>query len=154
MCKAIYFDMDGTVADLYGVRDWEPMLRAHISDPYRFAAPMCDMLELHELLQEFVARGVTIGVISWGAIGATRAYNAEVRRVKREWCRMYMPTVSEFHVVSYDTPKHRVAKIKDAVLVDDNAGVRDAWNIGATIDATDKAQMIQALRDLLAELED
>ena len=31
----IWFDMDGTIADLYGVEDWLPKLRAY--DPSRIA---------------------------------------------------------------------------------------------------------------------
>ena len=40
MNKAIYFDMDGTIADLYGVTDWLPMLMNSGSTPYRVAQPM------------------------------------------------------------------------------------------------------------------
>ena len=39
----IYLDMDGTIADLYGVEDWLKKLRAEDSSPYEEAEPMCDL---------------------------------------------------------------------------------------------------------------
>jgi hypothetical protein len=47
-----------------------------------------------------------------------------------------MPAVTEFHCVKYGTPKHRVAKIKNSVLVDDNSNVRESWN-GITVNASE-----------------
>ena len=51
MLKMLIFDMDGTVADLYGVPNWLPMLRAFDPTPYRLAKPMWDMEELARLLR-------------------------------------------------------------------------------------------------------
>ena len=42
--------------------------------------------------------------------------------------------ITEYHVVKYGTPKHKVRKIQDSILVDDNADVRAAWD-GATLNA-------------------
>ena len=41
--KAIYFDMDGTIADLYSVEGWLPMLRAHNATPYTQAKTLVNM---------------------------------------------------------------------------------------------------------------
>ena len=38
--KILVWDMDGTIADLYGVENWLPMLRAYDPTPYRTAKPI------------------------------------------------------------------------------------------------------------------
>ena len=50
MRKAIYFDMDGTIANLYGVENWLPLLRSCDASPYVNALPMLDMAKLWSLL--------------------------------------------------------------------------------------------------------
>ena len=46
MLKMICFDMDGTIADLYGVENWLDMLRNYNPTPYEVAKPMWNMTEL------------------------------------------------------------------------------------------------------------
>ena len=146
MIKAIYFDMDGTIADLYGVDGWLDALHREDTTPYAVAAPMVDMAQLNAICERLIALGITIGVISWSAMGGSREYNAAVRKVKREWISEYLPCVSEFHVVKYGTPKHHVRKVESSILVDDNVDVREAWR-GETIDAT--KNILKALAELL-----
>lgn len=58
--------------------------------------------------------------------------------------------MTEFHCVKYGTPKHQTAKIKDSILVDDNAQVRAAWH-GETINACeDIMEQLQNLLDRVA----
>lgn len=144
--KAIYFDMDGTIADLYSYDNWLEMLHAEDTTPYEECGCLVDFVELQNVLHDFIAAGVTIGVISWGAMGGSREYCKRTRKAKIEWCEKYFPNVfTEYHVVKYGTPKHYVRKIKDSILVDDNADVRNAWK-GETIDATkDIAELLRAL---------
>ena len=72
--KAIYFDMDGTIADLYGFNDWLPLLRAESTIPYEMCGVLVDLEEMREVLNEFIAAGITVGVISWGAMDGSREY--------------------------------------------------------------------------------
>ena len=44
--KAVYFDMDGTIADLYGVEGWLDSLIAEQTKPYREAKNLVDMRKL------------------------------------------------------------------------------------------------------------
>lgn len=149
--QAIYFDMDGTIANLYDVENWEPKLLAHDPSPYVEAVPMVDMQELCEVCEQFAALGVTIGVISWLAMGSNRYYDAQVRAAKREWLEQHFPIASEIHLVKYGTTKLSCANIKDSILVDDNAKVRAGWNgNGGTIDAT--KNIIKSLRKVLAKI--
>lgn len=148
--KAIYFDMDATICSLFDYPNWLELLQAEDTTPYEKCAPMYDMEKLNNLLLEFVSLGVTIGIISWSAMNGSKDYNKRVRKAKKEWCNRYgLNAISEFHVVKYGTPKHRVAKEKDSILVDDNAEVRQAWK-GETIDANEN--IISLLKELLEKL--
>ena len=150
--QAIYFDMDGTITDLYGYAGWLDMLHKEDTTPYEEAAPLTDMNKLNNLLSRFVSLGVTIGVISWSAMNGSKEYNRRTRKAKQEWIKKYLPCVSEFHVVKYGTPKHKVRKLHESVLVDDNADVRAAWN-GLTIDASDTQNMLDNLQNLLVSVQ-
>lgn len=149
--KAIYFDMDGTIADLYGYEGWLDMLHNEDTEPYEKCGCLVDFVELRNVLNDFIAAGVTIGIISWSAMGGSKDYNRRTRTAKKNWCNEFFADIfTEFHVVKYGTPKHWVAKEKDSILVDDNDDVRDAWK-GETIDA--KKDIVKALRKLLEKLE-
>lgn len=135
MIDAIYFDMDGTIANLYGVENWLDDLHNENVRPYAEATPLVDMIALNNVCETLQSMGVVIGVISWSAMGGSKEYNAQVRKVKKEWIANNLPCVTEFHVVKYGTPKHKVRKINNSILIDDCAEVRDAWD-GLTINAT------------------
>jgi phosphoglycolate phosphatase-like HAD superfamily hydrolase len=150
--KAIYFDMDGTIADLYGYEGWLDMLHAEDTTPYEMCGVLVDLEELREVLDAFIEAGITIGVISWGAKNGSREYCKRIRKAKKDWCNYYFPNIfTEFHVVKYGTPKHYVRKIKDSILVDDNEDVRQAWK-GETVDATQ--DIIELLQSILKTLEE
>ena len=150
--QAIYFDMDGTIANLYNVEGWESKLRAEDPSPYADASPLVDMVRLATIIARLRSAGVTVGVISWGAMDGTTEYTREVKRVKREWCKRYGLTFDEFHVVKFGTPKHWVAKCKHSILVDDNSEVRQTWTLGATVDASDSSRMMKQLGNILQKV--
>lgn len=134
MCKAIYFDMDGTIADLYGVEDWEHKLVTHDATPYQEAAPLCNMKELNTVCEKLKTMGIVIGVISWLAIGSNKEFDKETRAAKKAWIKKFLPCVSEMHLIKYGSPKHHACKIKDdAIIVDDSNVVREKWTRGETI---------------------
>ena len=150
--KAIYFDMDGTIADLYGYQNWESKLRQEDVTPYRECQPLVDMNILNQVLTSLTKFGIIIGIISWSAKGGSKNYNKQVRRAKKEWCNKYLPCITEFHVVKYGTPKHYVRKERDSILIDDNAEVRQAWK-GETIDASQPHTILKQLFSLLENLQ-
>ena len=145
--QAIYFDMDGTVYDLYSVDGWLEGLRAEDTTPYKCGNACVDLDALNEIISVAVALGIVVGIITWSAMNGSKEYNKAVRKVKREWVQENMPYVTEFHCVKYGTPKHTTAKIRDSILVDDNAEVRAKWKNGNTIDAT--KNILVALAEML-----
>lgn len=138
MNKVLVFDMDGTIADLYGVKNWLPMLRAENVRPYAIAKPLYDMDELNALIRELKAEGWRIVVTTWLAKGSTRTYDNEVRQAKIKWLDRMGFEYDEIHLVKYGTTKANCTrKLKGyQVLVDDNEKIRKGWHLGATIDPT------------------
>ena len=129
MNKAIYFDMDGTLANLYGVDDWLEKLEGGDTSPYKEAEVMLNMQALAHRLNRLQKNGYTIGVISWLSKSGTNAYNAEVARVKTEWLAKHLGSVKfdEVHLVKFGRKKSKCAKVKDGILFDDNEKVRKEW---------------------------
>lgn len=128
--KAIYFDMDGTIADLYGVNDWLPDLRAERVRPYAEAKPLVNMQALARMLNRLTAQGYTVNVISWTSRGGSDEYNDAVAAVKREWLKKHLKSVkfSEIHIIPYGTPK---SSCGCGILFDDEEKNREEWGNGS-----------------------
>lgn len=150
MKRMICFDMDGTIADLYGVPDWESFLINRDTTPYRVAAPMWDIARLNDVLERLAAQDWEIRIISWLSMQGTPAYNNAVRQAKRRWLAKYSFPASKCHLVAYGTQKADCVRkyAEYAILVDDNAKVRASWDLGATIDPT-ATNIIDELEALL-----
>ena len=145
----IYFDMDGTIADLYNVEDWLPKLHAENPSPYIEALPLVDVDILGGILAELQYIGYKIGIISWTAKNGTTSYNKAVRKAKIEWLVGCFPEIvfDEIHVVKYGTRKDYVAKDKDGIIFDDDAKVREKWRGEAINPNTD--DIIETLKSLI-----
>ena len=137
--KMLVFDMDGTIADLYAVENWLPMLRAYDVTPYEKARPMYDMNELADVLNALKRNGYTIAIVTWLAKGNNKEYDNKVRVAKANWIKRYGFPVDEVHMVKYGTTKANCVRKKTvtAILVDDNAQIRKGWHLGDTINANE-----------------
>lgn len=147
--KVIVFDMDGTIADLYGVNGWLDMLNAENPKPYEIAKPIYDMVELSEILNELKKIGYIIAITTWLAMGSTREYDRQVRLAKLAWLEKYNFPYDEIHLVKYGTTKANCTRKLGGyqILVDDNEKIRNGWNLGTTINANEN--IIEQLRMLL-----
>jgi hypothetical protein len=153
MSKAVYFDMDNTIADLYGVEDWLPKLRSENPSPYLDAMPMVDLNEFANNLKILKSAGYTIGIITWLSKFSSESYKTLVRKAKRDWLKKIEFKFDEVHMIAYGTPKHKVAKIKNAILVDDDLIVADQWRQagGSWVNANDKRWLKILMGDDLYE---
>ena len=135
--KTLVFDMDGTIADLYGVKGWLEMLRSYDATPYKVAKPMYDMGELKIILEMLKLQGWKVVVTTWLSKGSTADYDKAVRKAKIDWLKKYNFPYDEIHLVKYGTTKANCTRKIGGyqVLVDDNKKVRDGWTLGKTIDA-------------------
>ena len=124
----LYFDMDGTIANLYAVDGWLADLEAHNTRPYEEAKVMHNMSTLARLLNKAQSNGYRIAIISWLSKDSTQEYKRAVRAAKMSWLNMHLPIVfDELHFVKYGTRKDYVAKDKNGILFDDSAEVRKYW---------------------------
>ena len=137
MKKMIVFDMDGTIADLYGVKGWLDDLQAEKTRPYDEAEPMYNMEELVDLLNRLREIGWMIAVTTWLAKDATKEYNKAVTKAKKAWLARYNFPYDEIHCVKYGRTKADCTRHKAdfQILIDDNKKVRDSWTLGTTVNA-------------------
>jgi hypothetical protein len=130
MKKAIYFDMDGTIANLYAVDGWLNDLVAENTRPYAQAVPMVNMNLLARRLNALQKAGYTIGIISWLSKNGTKAYGDKVAKVKKQWLKKHLASVhfDEIHIVAYGTPKETLGA---GIIFDDEEHNRIHWGEGA-----------------------
>ena len=136
----ICFDMDGTIADLYGVDNWLGSIQSENPMPYIVAKPMWDMGRLAHILYDLINQGWEIRVISWLAKDASPEYNEAVRAAKIWWLKYHGFPYQKAHLVAYGTTKansiRNAIEKGAAILIDDNAKIRQGWHMGETIDPT------------------
>ena len=145
--KTLVFDMDGTLADLYGVNNWLGDLRSENPRPYVVAKPMYNMDILNELLNILKNMGWRVVVTTWLAKESTKAYDEKVRKAKLDWLKQYNFPYDEIHLVKYGTTKANCTRRIGGyqILIDDNEKVRNGWKLGSTINANENI-----LKDLVA----
>ncbi len=127
----IFFDLDGTLADLYGVDGWLDDLMHESTRPYEIAKPLVNMSYLARLLHKAQRNGFKIGIISWTSKGGSDLYNGQVALAKMVWLHKHLPSVEwDFiKVVPYGTNKHETCG--GGILFDDEEGNRKVWGAGA-----------------------
>lgn len=137
MNKMLVFDMDGTIADLYGVENWLSDLRNENPRPYVIAKPIYDVDTLNELLNILRDMGWKIVITTWLAKNSTQDYKNAVRKAKIEWLEKMQFPYDEIHLVQYGTTKADCTRKQGGyqILIDDNEQVRKGWHLGGTINA-------------------
>ena len=137
--RMIVWDMDGTIADLYGVEGWLEKLRSENPLPYEIAKPLWDMERLARALRKAQAQGMEVCVITWLSKGSSHRYKKEVRKAKRNWLMENDFPYNRFSAVQYGTTKANsirkfIGEDESAILFDDSETVRKGWHLGDTVD--------------------
>lgn len=130
MRKVVYFDMDGTLCDFYGVPGWLDYLINHDPTPYQVAKPLLSYENFNRLVQAYIKRGYEIGIISWCSKDNDPGFKKKIRAAKREWLAKHFPFATEIHIVAYGTPKWSLVKKEErasSILFDDEKQNLDAW---------------------------
>ena len=145
--KTIYFDMDGTIADLYAVENWLEKLRAEDSSPYFGATPLLRMCVLARLLNRLQRDGYRLGIVSWLAKFGSEEYNEAVIEAKMKWLNTHLKSVrfDEIHIVKYGTPKASVVEDTNGILFDDEERNRRDWK-GVAYDVDNIIGILKGLR--------
>lgn len=141
----IWFDMDGTIANLYGVDGWLDMLIANDPTPYAVAKPMLNMSLLARYLNKAIAQGHEVGVISWLSKNSNADYDEKVKAAKLNWLNTHLKSVAftTIHIVAYGTNKLNTCG--EGILFDDELNNRVTWGEGAY----EPAEILNILKGLV-----
>ena len=147
MTKAIYFDMDGTIADLYGVENWLRSLERRETKPYREAKALVNMRQLGVLLNQLQQIGYHIGIVSWLAKNSSNDYDAKVTATKIAWLKKHLSAVQwdEIKILSYGTSKAENVDFPAGILFDDEQKNRETWT-GTAYDVDNILEILNKIK--------
>jgi hypothetical protein len=141
----VWFDMDGTLAGLFFIKNFSERLAKGDTNVYIEARPLFDGITMKEIITGLKNRNIEIGIISY----ADAHLLEKATKAKKDWLAKYFPYATKIHIVTKDTPKETYYNNGD-VLVDDAKANREAWEKvgGKTINAyfRAKTKMIDALK--------
>ena len=129
MTKKIYFDLDGTVYDLYSIKSWLNKLQAEKEEVFLEGKFLGNYEDFMESISELISYGYNFGVITWLPMQASPEYEEICRQEKIKWINKYLPFVSEINICSYGIPKQNCIqkRAKLMYLIDDNIEVCKMW---------------------------
>ena len=141
----IYFDLDGTLANLYGYDNWLNYLRAYDPTPYVEAKAMVNLSRLARYINRLQKMGHELGIVSWLSKCSTPEYDAAVTSAKIFWLSKHLPSVqwNEIKIVPYGTNKWEICG--EGILFDDDERVRAAWEN----DSYEPDEMFEILAELV-----
>lgn len=123
MKKTVYLDMDGTIANLYGIENWLPRLRAEDKTIFLECEPM---ISEKELLDKFPTENFEMKILSMTPLNATENYCLDVINQKNERLNKYFPSITKRIYKPYGHNKN-LKNSKNAILIDDSEPIRNSW---------------------------
>lgn len=126
----IFFDMDGTIANFYGVENWLEYLKNENAYPYANAKPLVNCQALARTLNNLQKKGHKIEIISWLSKNSTEKYDEAVTEAKEKWLKTHLSSVhfDKINIVKYGTNKDAFRHTENDILFDDEEPNRKAWN--------------------------
>lgn len=139
----IWFDMDGTIADLYGVDNWLEKLVNSDPSPYAEAAPLVNLSRLARRLNKLQRNGYKIGIVSWLSKSGSCEYNEMVISAKKKWLEIHLKSVKfdYIDIIEYGTPKEIG---RNGILFDDEEKNRKNWK-GNSFDENQIFEILKSL---------
>ena len=145
----IWFDMDGTIADLYNTENWLADIRNLNARPYLNAKPLYDLVDLFFTLADLRSRGYKLGIISWSSRTSNSTFDMAVEKAKNEWlynnlldCLFDKVIVTAYGINKADTCR----PYGSGILVDDEITNLEKWDLGGTINANNN--ILEILKNL------
>lgn len=152
MDKYLVFDMDGTIADFYGVKDWKHYLDdLQDATPYRIAKPIYTPAVLNKLLMNMKKNGYKIIVVSWlSRVATDKTFHQRIIEAKKEWLTKTQFPCDDAIFLNYGENKEDAVKNLSGIkiLIDDSDDVLATWS-GMKIDA--KNNILPVLSSLCEE---
>ena len=142
----INFDMDGTLANFYGVENWLAYLEAEDTTPDEVAEPLLRLCSLAKRLNNLQKQGYELAIISWLSKTGSAEYNEAVTAVKLNWLAKHLPSVAwdRITIVPYGTPKQNFCENPLDILFDDEERNRNNW--------TGRAFDVENIMEILKEI--
>lgn len=150
MKRTLYFDMDGTIADLYGSDEWLHKIQMR-EQVFTDLEQMSWFEEAKELIKSLKFVGWNIEVITWLPMNASQEYKDLSIEGKMAWIDTNAKGIfDKINLVDYGTPKQIFADYGNiSYLFDDNEEVRQEWEASTVGEAFDAKDMIRVLRMLV-----
>lgn len=127
MNKIVYFDMDGTIADLYGVSDCFKRLDNMDATVYSEAKPIDKYINM---LKEFHTMGYKVIILSALGMVSSKQFDKDTIRNKGMWLDTYVGKEYIDERVYIPNTKHKelYQLFGKGILVDDDDRVLMNWN--------------------------
>lgn len=163
MKKTIWFDMDGTLYDLYKIPEWLMLLENRRWEVFNLPGfERSHIYRIRAAIQALKKAGWTVGVITWAPIGVQWKTKdlEDVSDVKYCWLEENIPELADtdtpFACIPYGESKAQFLLDMESAfgvnyLVDDNKEVRRDWREHSFPGGTFKT--INASRSYYKELE-
>ena len=155
----VFFDLDGTLFDLYGKSDWLFKLENEIEGVFSSGdlMPEIDRDELYSAVADLAEFGVEFNVITWLPMQASREYQEICTAEKIAWVRENLPFINNIVCQPYGTPKQYgiIQKAYRCILIDDNAEVCEMWNtpkMRASYNVNSDFTAVSALKEIFKQI--
>lgn len=147
--KECYFDLDGTIYDLYGMKDWLERIENEKPNVFTDGNFIVNYNEFMEYVRQLEKQGYTFNVISWLPYDVTYNYKKKCEQEKRNWIKKFLPFVKNVEIQSYGILKH--THVESGILIDDNEKICKHWRNENRIalNVNKEFNVIKALKKLI-----
>ena len=123
MKQVIYLDMDGTIADLYGIKNWLDNLINEVEGLFLNCEPL---ITEAELLKFFPSETYELRICSMTPLNATEKYCQVVINEKNQWLDKHFPSITHRVYMEYGNDKNLQNSVNH-ILIDDNETIRQTF---------------------------
>ena len=125
--NTIYFDIDGTIYDLYGFDNWLECILSERTECYTKGKLLVDFNYFTNELYRLKEKGYKLGIITWLSKNATKKYENKVRKAKYRYLNKWFKNIfDEIHIIQYGKDKSYYCNEND-ILFDDEEKNRLQW---------------------------
>jgi len=117
----IYLDMDGTIADLYGQKNWLEKLQKEDKTIFLKCLPL---ISEKELFEKFNPQEYEIIILSMTPKNCSKSYHENVIQQKNEWLDYFFPHITKRIYKKFGYNKN-LKNSKNAILIDDSPVIRE-----------------------------
>ena len=121
--QVVYLDMDGTIANLYGMNNWLENLINEVEGLFLECEPF---ITEEELLNYFPSEEYELRICSMTPLNATKEYCQVVINEKNQWLDKYFPSITHRVYMAYGNNKN-LKNTVNHILIDDNETIRNSY---------------------------